>query len=220
MRVLVIEDDVLMGDAVGRGMRQAGFAVDVTWNGMDGLEHVAVIDYDVVVLDRNLPDIHGDEVCRSIAEKKLPPRVLMLTAEGSIQARVDGLAVGADDYLPKPFAMVELIARIRALARRPSRATPSVIEIGDMTIDNSAHRVTRAGRELSLTPKEFGVLATFAATPGEVVSAEHLLEAVWDELADPFTNAVRITMMTLRRKLGEPPLIETIVGVGYRLIES
>ena len=220
MRVLVIEDDVLLGDAVGRGMRQAGFAVDVTWNGMDGLEHVAVIDYDVVVLDRNLPDIHGDEVCRSIAEKKLPPRVLMLTAEGSIQARVDGLDVGADDYLPKPFAMVELIARIRALARRPSRATPSVIEIGDMTIDNSAHRVTRAGRELSLTPKEFGVLATFAATPGEVVSAEHLLEAVWDELADPFTNAVRITMMTLRRKLGEPPLIETIVGVGYRLIES
>ncbi|MBA2776652.1 MAG: response regulator transcription factor [Chloroflexia bacterium] len=220
MRVLVIEDDVLLGDAVGRGMRQAGFAVDVTWNGMDGLEHVAVIDYDVVVLDRNLPDIHGDEVCRSIAEKKLPPRVLMLTAEGSIQARVDGLAVGADDYLPKPFAMVELIARIRALARRPSRATPSVIEIGDMTIDNSAHRVTRSGRELSLTPKEFGVLATFAATPGEVVSAEHLLEAVWDELADPFTNAVRITMMTLRRKLGEPPLIETIVGVGYRLIES
>jgi len=220
MRVLVIEDDVLLGDAVGRGMRQAGFAVDVTWNGMDGLEHVAVIDYDVVVLDRNLPDIHGDEVCRSIAEKKLSPRVLMLTAEGSIQARVDGLDVGADDYLPKPFAMVELIARIRALARRPSRATPSVIEIGDMTIDNSAHRVTRAGRELSLTPKEFGVLATFAATPGEVVSAEHLLEAVWDELADPFTNAVRITMMTLRRKLGEPPLIETIVGVGYRLIES
>jgi len=220
MRVLVIEDDVLLGDAVGRGMRQAGFAVDVTWNGMDGLEHVAVIDYDVVVLDRNLPDIHGDEVCRSITEKKLPPRVLMLTAEGSIQARVDGLAVGADDYLPKPFAMVELIARIRALARRPSRATPSVIEIGDMTIDNSAHRVTRAGRELSLTPKEFGVLATFAATPGEIVSAEHLLEAVWDELADPFTNAVRITMMTLRRKLGEPPLIETIVGVGYRLIES
>jgi DNA-binding response OmpR family regulator len=144
----------------------------------------------------------------------------MLTAEGSIQARVDGLDVGADDYLPKPFAMVELIARIRALARRPSRATPSVIEIGDMTIDNSAHRVTRSGRELSLTPKEFGVLATFAATPGEVVSAEHLLEAVWDELADPFTNAVRITMMTLRRKLGEPPLIETIVGVGYRLIES
>ncbi len=220
MRVLVIEDDVLLGDAVGRGLRQAGFAVDVTWNGMDGLEHVAVIDYDVVVLDRNLPDIHGDEVCRSIAEKKLSPRVLMLTAEGSIQARVDGLDVGADDYLPKPFAMVELIARIRALARRPSRATPSVIEIGDMTIDDSAHRVTRSGRELSLTPKEFGVLAPIAATPGEIVSAEHLLEAVWDELADPFTNAVRITMMTLRRKLGEPPLIETIVGVGYRLIES
>lgn len=217
MRVLVTEDDSLLADVVARGLRQAGFAVDIATGGEAALALAAVNPYPVVVLDRNLPDIHGDEVCRGLLQLDDAPRILMLTAEGSLGARVEGLAIGADDYLPKPFAMTELVARIHALARRPSAATPANLVAGDVVVEPAFHRVSRAGRPIALTPKEFGVLAFLAARPGVVVSAEQLLEAVWDEQADPFTNAVRITIMTLRRKLGKPPLIETVVGVGYRI---
>jgi DNA-binding response OmpR family regulator len=171
----------------------------------------------VVVLDRQLPGIHGDDVCRAILHLELPPRILMLTAAGNLDDRVRGLEIGADDYLPKPFAMAELVARIGALARRPNSVTPPVIEIGDLWIDSSRRAVRRGLRDITLTRKEFGVLELLAANPSRVVSAEELLEKVWDSATDPFTNAVRITIMTLRRKLGEPPLIETVVGSGYRL---
>lgn len=217
MRILVAEDDGLLADVVARGLRQAGLAVDVAANGGDALALAELNPYAVVVLDRNLPDIHGDEVCRRLIRLDHAPRILMLTAQGSIGDRVEGLAIGADDYLPKPFAMSELVARIHALARRPAAATPTTLVIADVVIEPSYQRVTRAGRAIALTPKEFGVLACLAAMPGAVVSAERLLETVWDEQADPFTNAVRITVMTLRRKLGDPPLIETVVGVGYRI---
>jgi DNA-binding response OmpR family regulator len=215
--VLVVEDDAQLADVLARGLRQAGLAVDTAPDGAMALELAGVNAYVVIVLDRNLPDLHGDEVCRRLLRAADAPRIIMLTADGNIGSRVDGLAAGADDYLPKPFAMVELVARIHALARRPSRATLPILAVGDLLVEPAQHRASRAGRLLALTPKEFGVLLCLATAPGTVISAERLLETVWDERADPFTNAVRITMMTLRRKLGEPPLIETVVGAGYRL---
>jgi DNA-binding response OmpR family regulator len=217
MRVLVVEDDAALADVTARGLRQAGMAVDLSPDGESAIEQVEVNAYDVVVLDRQLPGIHGDDVCRAILHLELPPRILMLTAAGNLDDRVRGLEIGADDYLPKPFAMAELVARIGALARRPNSVTPPVIEIGDLWIDSSRRAVRRGLRDITLTRKEFGVLELLAANPSRVVSAEELLEKVWDSATDPFTNAVRITIMTLRRKLGEPPLIETVVGSGYRL---
>jgi len=220
MRVLVTEDEVALADVVGRGLRQAGFAVDLAYDGEEALEKAEATSYEVVVLDRQLPGLHGDVVCRRLIELPSPPRIIMLTAAGNVDARIEGLAIGADDYLPKPFVMAELIARVRALGRRPSSVTPPQLTFGDLVVDASRHVATRAGKDLPLTRKEFGVLEVLASAEGKVVSAEELLERVWDEEADPFTNAVRITMMTLRRKLGDPPLIDTVIGVGYRLCST
>lgn len=217
MRVLLVEDDAALANAIARGLRQAALAVDVALDGDDALELAGANRYDVVVLDRQIPGTHGDDVCRALLHFPTPPRVIMLTASGTIEDRVRGLEIGADDYLPKPFAMAELIARVQALARRPPMLTLPVIEIGDLVIDRNRRIARRQGMDLPLTRKEFGVLEVLATAPGKVFSAEDLLERVWDEQADPFTNAVRITIMTLRRKLGDPPLIETVVGVGYRL---
>ncbi|MGI8477517.1 MAG: response regulator transcription factor [Thermomicrobiales bacterium] len=217
MRVLVVEDEAALADVVARGLRQAGLAVDVAHDGETALAKTEVTPYEVVVLDRQLPGLHGDDVCRQLLAGTPTPRILMLTAAGNVEARVWGLALGADDYLPKPFIMAELVARVHALGRRPAVATPPVLVAGDLVVDPARREAIRGGRLLPLTRKEFAVLEVLAATPGRVVSAEELLERVWDDEADPFTNAVRITLMTLRRKLGEPPLIGTVVGVGYRL---
>jgi DNA-binding response OmpR family regulator len=217
MRILVVEDEAALADVIARGLRQAGFAVDVANDGEDGMLKAEVTPYDVVVLDRQLPGMLGDDVCRHLIAMETTPRIIMLTAAGNVDARIEGLSLGADDYLPKPFVMAELIARVRALGRRPNVATPPRLVAGDLVVDAAHHTATRAGRPLALTRKEFGVLEVIVAAGGKVVSAEELLERVWDEEADPFTNAVRITMMTLRRKLGDPPLIETVIGVGYRL---
>lgn len=219
MRVLVVEDDSALADVIARGLRQQGLAVDVAEDGEAALDKALVTDYEVVVLDRDLPVIHGDDVCRQLAAADdVTSRVLMLTASGSLTDRVEGLELGADDYLPKPFAMEELIARIRALGRRSPTALPPVLHWGDLELEPSRRQVTRSERKLNLTPKEFGVLEVLMAADGNVVSSEELLEKVWDENADPFTNAIRITIMTLRRKVGDPPVIETVVGAGYRLV--
>lgn len=218
MRILVVEDDAELADAIRRGLHQHGFAVDVAVDGQEALNKVVAALYDGVVLDRDLPVIHGDEVCRRLAATAGSPPVLMLTAAGSLTDRVDGLQLGADDYLPKPFAMVELVARLRAVTRRPRHALPPVLRAGDLEVDPARRRVSRGGRPVVLTNKEFGVLETLLGAAGAVVSAEELLERVWDEHADPFTNAVRVTMVTLRRKLGEPPVIETVTKAGYRVV--
>jgi DNA-binding response OmpR family regulator len=217
MRVLVVEDELALADVLVRGLRQAGFAVDLASDGVEALEKALATAYDVVILDRGLPGIHGDEVCRLLLQRSPAPRILMLTAAGNVDARVEGLEIGADDYLAKPFIMAELVARIRALGRRPSAATPPVLITGDLVVDTARRAATRQGKVVPLTRKEFGVLEVLVAAAGRVVSTEELLEQVWDEAADPFTNAVRITVMTLRRKLGDPPLIETVIGTGYRL---
>lgn len=220
MRVLVVEDHAVLAREVATGLRRDGAAVDVARDGGEALEKAAVNDYDVVVLDRDLPVVHGDEVCRRLAELESGPRVLMLTAAGSLGDIVDGLSLGADDYLPKPFAMAELAARVRTLARRATPPARPVIALGDLEIRHHERRVTRGTREILLSPKEFGVLEVLAAHPGTVISAETLLEKVWDEYADPLTNAVRVTMVTLRRKLGEPGPIITVKGVGYVLRQA
>jgi DNA-binding response OmpR family regulator len=217
VRVLVVEDDGALADVIARGLRQEALAVDLAGDGEEALTKTASTSYDVVVLDRDLPRVHGDDVCRRLASESSGERILMLTASGTLDDRVNGLQLGADDYLPKPFAMKELVARIRALGRRPQSAVPPVLETADVQLDPGRRSATRAGRELNLTRKEFGVLEVLMAADGRVVSSEELLEKVWDEFTDPFTNAIRITVMTLRRKLGEPALIDTVVGVGYKL---
>jgi DNA-binding response OmpR family regulator len=217
MRVLVVEDEEQLAATIARGLRREGFAVDVALDGGQALEKSSINSYDVVVLDRDLPAVHGDEVCRSLIATKPETRIIMLTAAGDIGDRVEGLSLGADDYLPKPFAFQELVARIRALSRRSGPARPPALGAGDVTLDPARRVVTRAGRPLALTRKEFGVLQTLLEAAGAVVSAEDLLERVWDEHTDPFTNTVRVTVMTLRRKLGEPNIIETLVGSGYRI---
>jgi len=217
MRVLLVEDEERLATTIARGLRREGMAVDVVLDGAAALDKAALNSYDVIVLDRNLPKVHGDEVCRELVARECMSRILMLTAAGSIKDRVTGLDLGADDYLPKPFALSELVARIRALSRRAVPAVPPVLAAGDLTLDPARHVAQRAGRELNLTKKEFGVLEVLLSAEGRVVSAEELLEKAWDENADPFTNVVRVTIMTLRRKLGDPPLIETIAGVGYKI---
>ncbi|HEX9993291.1 MAG TPA: response regulator transcription factor [Acidimicrobiales bacterium] len=216
MRVLVVEDEEALASSIARGLRREGFAVDVVGDGPAALEKVGVNRYDVLVLDRNLPGRSGDSVCREVAGTG-DARILMLTAAASVEERVQGLALGADDYLPKPFAFAELVARVRALGRRTTPALPVVLECGDLALDPARRHVTRAGRRLDLTNKEFGVLEALMAARGAVISVEALLERVWDEHTDPFTNTVRVTVMNLRRKLGDPPVIETIVGAGYQL---
>ena len=206
-----------MADAIGRGLRREGLGVDLAHDGMSALLKARAGAYDVLVLDRNLPELHGDEVCRAVAGELPGTRILMLTALGETEDLVEGLALGADDYLRKPFAFAELVARVIALARRAPRDRPPVLEHGDVRLDPARHEVTRAGRELALTPKEFGVLETLLAAAGDTVSADELLRRVWDENIDPVTNTARMTVMTLRRKLGGPPFIETVKGAGYRV---
>jgi DNA-binding response OmpR family regulator len=217
LRVLVAEDEQVLADAIGRGLRREGMAVDVVNDGAQALDRLAVNGYDVVVLDRDLPSVHGDDVCRSLSTEPTSPRVLMLTASAGIDDRVDGLTLGADDYLPKPFAFAELVARIRALGRRAAPALPPVLSRHGVTVDPARRVASRDGQFLRLTNKELAVLEVLLAADGRVVSAEELLEKAWDEYADPFTNAVRVTVMKLRKKLGKPPLIETVPGAGYRL---
>ena len=216
VRVLVVEDHVVLANRIGEGLRDAGFAVDVVHDGAAAIQSTTSTDYDVVVLDRDLPGVHGDQVCRRLVHDRSASRILMLTASSDVDDRVDGLELGADDYLGKPFAFHELIARIRALARR-GPGSPAVVQRGELMVDRARHRASRAGIPLTLTRKEFGVLECLAGADGATVSAEALLEHVWDAHADPFSNTVAVTVGRLRRKLGDPPLIETVVGVGYRL---
>jgi DNA-binding response OmpR family regulator len=217
MRVLVVEDAQRLADAIARGLRAEGMAVDVAYDGVEGHQKATLTRYDVVVLDRDLPEMHGDDVLTEIVSASDTTRVLMLTASSGVEDRVDGLSLGADDYLTKPFAFPELVARIRALGRRSSPAVKPVLRAGDLELDPAKRTATRSDRPLELTRKEFGVLEVLLAAGGSVVSSEELLERVWDENADPFTTTVRVTMMTLRRKLGEPGIIDTVVGSGYRL---
>jgi DNA-binding response OmpR family regulator len=217
MRVLVAEDEQRVAEAVARGLRREGMAVDVSLDGEDALYKARVFGYDVVVLDRDLPGLHGDDICRTLRAEEPELKILMLTASGTVEALVDGLSLGADDYMAKPFAFDELVARLRALERRAGRARPPVLRAGDVVLDPARHTAERDGRALDLTPKEFAVLETLLAADGATVSSGELLERVWDENADPFTNTVRMAVSTLRRKLGEPPLIETVKGAGYRV---
>lgn len=216
MRVLVVEDERLLADAIADGLRRHAMAVDVVYDGAAALEHTGVNDYDVVVLDRDLPGVPGDEVCRQVAAAGTA-RVLMLTAATAVRERVAGLALGADDYLGKPFAFSELVARVRALARRTRPAVAPVLDRAGLRLDPHHREVHRDERPVPLSRKEFGVLEELLRAEGGVVSTERLLEKVWDEHTDPFTNTVRVTVMTLRRKLGAPAVIETVAGVGYRI---
>ncbi|GGN13363.1 DNA-binding response regulator [Actinoplanes campanulatus] len=217
VRVLVVEDQIRLADSVARVLRREGMAVDVAYDGTVALKHAAETDYDVVVLDRDLPGVHGDEVCGELMREPQRTRVLMLTAAGTLADRVLGLTMGADDYLPKPFAYAELVARIRALGRRTQPAVPPTLAHGDLTLDPARRVATRAGQRLPLNPKELAVLEYLLTARGRVVSAEELLERVWDEAADPFTTTVKATMNRLRAKLGEPPVIETVPRAGYRI---
>ena len=217
MRVLVIEDDAELAQAIGIGLRRTEMAVDVASDGASGLQRALDTDYDVIVLDRDLPGVHGDDVCRRMVESECRSRVLMLTAAGTMDDLVDGLELGADDYLPKPFDFPVLVARIGALYRRAQPAVPPVLRHDDVEVDTAQRRARRGGRVLDLAPKEFGVLELLLASRGRAVSAEELLERVWDEAADPFTNAVKVTVSRLRTKLGEPPIIETVQRAGYRI---
>ena len=216
VRVLLVEDHPKLATTVAAGLRRAGMAVDVAFDGDDGLEHVAGTSYDVIVLDRDLPGVHGDEVCATLIAGGCASRVLMLTAAGTVADRVEGLSLGADDYLAKPFAFAELVARIRALARRPTSVLPPVLVHGDVSLDTARRVAVRSGRPLALGPKELGVLERLLAARGRVVTTEELLDAVWDEMTDPFTKTVKVTISRLRVKLGDPPLIETVAN-GYRI---
>jgi DNA-binding response OmpR family regulator len=220
MRVLVVEDSRALADVVVEGLRDQGMAVDVAYDGLEASMKLDVNTYDVVVLDRDLPGIHGDTLCRMIAEGERPAMVLMLTASGSPGERVSGLSLGADDYLAKPFHFPELVLRVRALARRQPTARARVFRAAGIELDPLRHTATRDGRPLDLSVKEFGVLEALMRAQLRVLSAEDLLEQVWDEHADPFTNAVAVTISRLRRKLGDPPVIETVSGVGYQITGS
>jgi len=217
MRVLVVEDQQELAETVATGLRREGMAVDIALDGAAALQQLAIYGYDVVVLDRDLPGVHGDRVCAELVEQGSHARVLMLTASAGIEDRVVGLSLGADDYLPKPFAFAELVARIRALGRRARPALPPVMRCGDLTLDPARRLVDRAGRRLELSTKELTVLELLLAAQGAVISPEELLERGWDAAADPFSNVVKVTISRLRRKLGEPQLIETVPGAGYRI---
>ena len=216
VRVLLADDEQLLADTVADGLRKLSMAVDVCYDGNAALERLSVNEYAVAVLDRDMPGHTGDEVCRWIVQSELGTRILILTAAGGIRDRVDGLGLGADDYLTKPFAFAELAARVQALGRRPPASFAPVLDEAGVVLDVPRHQAFREGELLDLTPKEFAVLSVLMRSGGQVVSAETLLEQAWDEHADPFTNAVRVAVMTLRRKLGEPPVIHTVPRVGYR----
>ena len=215
--MLVVEDFEVLARSIGTGLRREGMAVDVVLDGTDAVERLAVTRYDVVVLDRDLPGVHGDEICRQVTADGGESRVLMLTAASTVKDRVDGLGLGADDYLPKPFDFAELVARVRALARRSTRAAPPILEVAGLSLDPARRTAFRAGRRLELSPREFAVLECLLASGDRVVSAEELLERVWDEAADPFTTAVKTTIRQLRAKLGDPPIIHTVRESGYRI---
>lgn len=217
MRVLVVEDHERLAQAVAEGLRREGMAVDVVLDGRHALEHAAVTSYDVIVLDRDLPGLHGDDVCRSLAAGGGRSRVIMLTAASTVKDRVEGLGLGADDYLPKPFDFTELVARVRALGRRSAPAAPPVLEHGDILVDPARRVASRGGRRIALSPKELAVLEYLLSAGGRAVSAEELLEKVWDEMADPFTSTVKTTVGRLRAKLGLPAVIETVREGGYRV---
>jgi DNA-binding response OmpR family regulator len=217
MRVLLVEDHARLALTVAAGLRRLGMAVDVAFDGNEALAKVAITDYEVIVLDRDLPGVHGDEVCRRLVAEERDYRILMLTASGTVKDRVEGLRLGADDYLPKPFDASELVARIQALARRAQPRTVLVLEHGELTLDTGRRLATRAGTPVALNPKEFAVLEQLLIAEGAVVSAEELLGRVWDEHADPFTHTVKTTVSRLRAKLGDPPVIETVAKAGYRI---
>ena len=217
MRVLVIEDDEELAETVATGLRDARMAVDVALDGQAGLARALVNEYEVIVLDRDLPVVHGDEVCTRLVAAGGRSRILMLTGAASNDELIGGLGLGADDYLPKPFDFPVLVARIGALARRAQPSIPPVLEHGDIVLDTASRSARRAGRPLELRPKEFGVLELLMAAGGRVVSGEELLVRVWDENADPFTASVKITISRLRAKLGDPPVIETVTRAGYRI---
>jgi two-component system response regulator VanR len=219
LRVLIVEDEVFLAEALQSGLRHEAIAADVALNGTDALAQIAVTAYDVVVLDRDIPGVHGDEVCAVISRDYPAMRVLMLTAAGRVRDKVGGFELGADDYLTKPFAFEELVVRLRALARRPGKAAPSLLEFADLRVDPFRREVYRSGRYLKLTRKQFAVLELLMRAEGGVISSETLLEKAWDDNADPFTSAPRVTISTLRKALGEPDLIVTVPGVGYRLAE-
>ena len=217
VRVLVVEDEQPLADGIAAGLRGEVMAVDVAYDGDGALERLDINDYDVVVLDRDLPVVHGDDVCRALVARGAPTRILMLTAASDLADRVEGLEIGADDYLPKPFALVELVARVRALGRRARVPAPPVLERAGIRLDPARREASRNGRPLALRAKEFLILEELLRADGGVVSAEQLLEKAWDVNIDPFTHVVRVTMVTLRRKLGDPPPIETVPGAGYRI---
>jgi DNA-binding response OmpR family regulator len=216
MRILIAEDEPRLAQALARGLRRSGWAVDVALDGEAALQRTSLVHYDAVVLDRDLPAVHGDEVCRRLVASARPPRILMLTAAAEVDDRVAGLNLGADDYLPKPFEFAEVVARLNALSRRSGDVHPPVLERAGVRLDPARREVTRDGRDVALSPKEFGVLDVLMRAEGAVVSAETLLQRVWDEHTDPFTNTVRVTVMNLRRKLGAPAVIDTVIGTGYR----
>jgi DNA-binding response OmpR family regulator len=217
VRVLIAEDERRLADAIARGLRREGMAVDLAPDGTDALVKARVVRYDVLVLDRDLPGVHGDEVCRAVRDERPETGILMLTAAGTLDDLIEGLSIGADDYLPKPFRFAELVARIRALGRRSLPSRPPLLAHRDIELDPGRRTVTRAGADVRLARKELAVLEALMAADGATVSAEDLLERVWDDQIDPFTNVVRMTIMTLRRKLGDPPVVETVIGDGYRL---
>ena len=217
MRILVAEDERELADAVAEGLRRESLAVDVVYDGQAALERLTVNGYDVLILDRDLPELHGDDVCREVVRLGLDVRVLMLTAASAVAERVAGLSLGADDYLSKPFALAELAARVRALGRRSRPAPPPVLDRAGVRLDPSRHEVFRNERPIALSRKEFSVLEELLRADGAVVSSEFLLEKAWDEHVDPFTNVLRVTVMTLRRKLGQPDVVQTVTGVGYRI---
>jgi two-component system, OmpR family, response regulator VanR len=217
VRVLIAEDERRLADAIARGLRREGMAVDLAPDGTDALIKARIVRYDVLVLDRDLPGVHGDEVCRAVRDERPDTGILMLTAAGTLDDLVQGLSLGADDYLPKPFRFAELVARIRALGRRSIPSRPPVLRHSDIELDPARRSVARDGSEIQLARKELAVLEALMDSDGATVSAEELLERVWDDQIDPFTNVVRMTIMTLRRKLGDPPVIETVIGVGYRM---
>lgn len=217
MRVLVIEDEALLADALATGLRREALAVDVAYDGAQGLERALINDYDVIVLDRDLPTVHGDDICREVAREQPSTKILMLTASAGVSCRVEGLSIGADDYLTKPFAFVELVARVRALGRRSRESVPPILQRNGIRLEPGRRVVERNSVPIALTRKEFGVLEELLRAGGAVVSSEHLLEKVWDENLDPFSNVLRTTVMTLRRKLGDPAVIDTVAGIGYQL---
>ena len=217
MRVLLAEDDAALADVIARGLRREALSVDIAPDGGTALERARTVAYDVIVLDRDLPVLHGDAVCEALTEAGALPRILMLTASAAIEERVEGLALGADDYLPKPFAMSELVARIRALGRRSMPTRPRVLTWREVWLDPGRRRAGRGADELRLTNREFALLEQLIIDPGATLSAEMLMERVWDDRLDPFSNVVRVTVLTLRRKLGDPAVIETVPRAGYRL---